>query len=94
MCDEKRSIAPLDTETHHGLPCLKHVCVCVQCGGANIPADGAPLSLATVVCQVHDVVQHYKLKNVVGLAVGAGAYILALYAARYPKVWLAMLGGR
>jgi pimeloyl-ACP methyl ester carboxylesterase len=59
-------------------------------GNAPTTTDAAdpryPETLADMASQVGAVVSKYKLKEILGLGVGNGGYILAKYAAENPKV--------
>mmetsp|Transcript_25845 Transcript_25845/g.72393 ORF Transcript_25845/g.72393 Transcript_25845/m.72393 type:complete len:311 (-) Transcript_25845:47-979(-) len=54
-------------------------------GGDCIPKGGKALTAENLVDQVSAVVRHLKLREVVGFGVGMGGYILASFAARFPK---------
>lgn len=56
-----------------------------QDGATSVPSEALPLTVHKLVDQVSAVVKNFQLKEVVGIGVGAGAYILAKYAAQHPK---------
>uniref|UniRef100_A0A061S533 Uncharacterized protein n=1 Tax=Tetraselmis sp. GSL018 TaxID=582737 RepID=A0A061S533_9CHLO len=54
-------------------------------GGECCPPGGRALEAENLVDQVSAVIRHFELRDVVCFGVGMGGYILASYAARFPK---------
>ena len=44
------------------------------------------MTMDKLVVMTAEVIRHYGLQQMIGLGVGAGAWVLAAYAARYPQV--------
>jgi hypothetical protein len=57
----------------------------MQSPEATVPDIMQPVDMQRLVTQVGEVVQCLSLKEIVGLGVGAGGYILAQFAAENPK---------
>lgn len=58
----------------------------VQAAEAETPASFLPLTLGKLVQALADVVRHFKLREVLGMGVGVGAYLLTQLAAENPSV--------
>eukprot|EP00193_Tetraselmis_chui_P015683 CAMPEP_0177783706 /NCGR_PEP_ID=MMETSP0491_2-20121128/19269_1 /TAXON_ID=63592 /ORGANISM="Tetraselmis chuii, Strain PLY429" /LENGTH=315 /DNA_ID=CAMNT_0019304341 /DNA_START=116 /DNA_END=1063 /DNA_ORIENTATION=- len=56
-----------------------------EAGGEFTPKDKKALDAENLAEQVSEVIRHLKLRDVVGFGVGMGGYVLASFAARYPK---------
>ncbi|CAD7701741.1 unnamed protein product [Ostreobium quekettii] len=54
-------------------------------GATNVHPDALPLTVHKLMDQVDAVVEHFDLNEILGMGVGAGGYILAMYAAQHPK---------
>jgi len=56
-----------------------------QDGAIKVHPNALPLTVHKLVDMVAAVVDHFKLNEILGMGVGAGAYILTKYAAQHPK---------
>ena len=54
-------------------------------------SDASPRTLDALAEQVEDVVKHFGLRECVGLGVGAGATVMALYAGRHSSACKALM---
>jgi len=66
--------------------CFYHIdCPGSQPGATGVPKDLLPITSHKLVDMVDEVVRHFQLQEFIGLGAGFGGYILAEYAARFPK---------
>ena len=58
----------------------------MQSRARPLDAAAAGMTMDKLVVMTAEVIRHYGLKQMIGLGVGGGAWVLAAYAARYPQV--------
>ncbi|EFN58770.1 hypothetical protein CHLNCDRAFT_140515 [Chlorella variabilis] len=62
-----------------------------QAAEAETPASFLPLTLGKLVQALADVVRHFKLREVLGMGVGVGAYLLTQLAAENPSLFCGLI---